>query len=360
MQYLSRWSVAAVLVASGTSLLANDRPRMTLLIDLDGQQIEGMPLAWSKQRVYLLGRDGRLWDFPPGKTDNFRKVSSHFSSFSAAEMRATLERELGGRLEVTGTGHYLVAHPRGFGSQWAQRFEDLYRSCVSYFRRRDIQVHEPDFPLVAIVWPKREDFVRYAASTGTMIQPGVIGYYSPVSNRVNLYDLGGGPRSGWRQSESVIIHEATHQMAFNIGVHNRFSSAPKWIVEGLGTMFEAPGVWDSFNHSNFSDRINRDRFAEFRQWAKTGRKAGAFVNILGSDRLFDSNPPAAYAEAWAWVFFLTETYPRQFAEYVGRTAARPDFEDYPLARRISDFTTVFGSDLRLLEANMLRFIEKLR
>jgi hypothetical protein len=148
-------------------------------------------------------------------------------------------------------------------------------------------------------------------------------------------------------------------MAFNIGVHNRFTSTPRWLVEGLGTMFEAPGVWDSYNHPRQSERINRDRLAQFRQWAKTGRKSGAFVNLIGSDRMFDSNPPAAYAESWAWVFFLTETYPRQFAEYVARTAAREDFEDYPMARRLSDFTTVFGDDLRMLESNLLRFIDRL-
>lgn len=272
---LLRIAFVALLLALTSGAQAAERQRWTLLVDLDGHDIEGMPLAWSKQRVFLLGRDGRLWDFPPAKASNFRKISSQFSSFSAAEMRAALERELAGRLEVTGTGHYLVAHPRGFGSQWAQRFEDLYRSCVSYFLRRDMRVHEPDFPLVAIVWPKRDDFVHYAATTGTQIRSDVIGYYSPTSNRVTLYDLGG-PSRGWRQSEAVIIHEATHQMAFNIGVHNRFTSTPKWIAEGLGTMFEAPGVWDSYNHQRQSERINRDRLAQFRQWAKTGRKSGAF------------------------------------------------------------------------------------
>jgi hypothetical protein len=157
----------------------------------------------------------------------------------------------------------------------------------------------------------------------------------------------------------VIIHEATHQMAFNIGVHNRFSTTPKWLAEGLGTMFEAPGVWAWRDHPLQRERINRDRLTQFRQWVKMGRKSGAFVNLLSSDRLFESNPPAAYAEGWAWVFFLTETYPQKFGQYVAKTAARPDFEAYPLARRLSDFTSVFGTDLRMLETHFLRFIEAL-
>jgi hypothetical protein len=56
------------------------------------------------------------------------------------------------------------------------------------------------------------------------------------------------------------------------------------------------------------------------------------------------------------VFFLTETYPQKFAEYVRRVAARSDFEDYPLAKRISDFTTVFDTDMRMLEKHFLDFI----
>ncbi len=353
--------MSLIVVLSGADAGAFERQRYTMLVDIDGREIEGMPLAWSRQRVFLLARDGRLWEFAPNSADKFRKTSSSFSSYSAAEMRAALERELAGRLEVTGTGHYLVAHPSGKGAFWANRFEELYRSCVYYFNRRELRVHEPEFPLIAIVWPRREDFVRYARSEGSNIGDNILGFYSPLSNRVTLYDQGSGSSANraWRQNEATIIHEATHQMAFNTGVHNRFTTTPLWVAEGLGTMFEAPGVWNWRDYPRQEDRINRERLAQFRQWRKMGRKSSAFVNLLGSDRQFQSNPSAAYAEAWAWVFFLTETYPQKFSQYVQRTANRPDFEDYPLARRIADFTTVFGEDLRMLESHFLRFVDAL-
>ena len=339
---------------------AGDRQRWTMLVDIGGREVEGMPLAWTNKQVYLLARDGRLWDFAPNKTNGYRKTSSYFASYSAAEVRAHLERELGGKLQVTGTGHYLVAHPPG-KEAWAQRFEDLYRSIVNYFSRRGLRVHEPEFPLVAVVWGQRDDFQRYAAREGSPVASGVLGFYSPTTNRVTLYDQGGGASNArlWQQNEATIIHEATHQMAFNTGVHNRFSPTPRWLAEGLGTMFEAPGVWDWRNHPNLGDRVNRMRLAEFRRWLAHGRSAGAFVNLLGSDRPFDSNPSAAYAEAWAWVFFLTETYPDKFGQYVQNVAARPNFEAYPLARRMSDFTSVFGDDFRMLERHFLSFIASL-
>ena len=73
---------------------AAQRQRFTMLVDIDGRAIEGMPLAWSDRQVFLLARDGRLWEFPPNKATNFRKTSSSFTSYSAAQIRAGLEREL--------------------------------------------------------------------------------------------------------------------------------------------------------------------------------------------------------------------------------------------------------------------------
>lgn len=357
------WFLAAIWAVSAGSLALGVPPeRYTMSVDVDGANLEGMPLAYSSQRVYLLGRDGRLWDFPPNEATKFRKTSPSFTSFPAAEMRAQLQRELGGRMEVTGTGHYLVAHPPGKGALWSNRFEDLYRSCVRYFGLRSLRVHEPPFPLVAIVWPSFQDYQHYAASQGSQVSPGVLGFYSPISNRVTLYDQSAilGPRGAWSENEATIIHEATHQMAFNIGVHNRFGATPLWVAEGLGTMFEAQGVWNSSDYPRQADRVNRPRLAQFRQWQKLGRQPGSFVNLVGSDRLFETNPGAAYSEAWAWVFFLTENYPRQFAEYVQRTAQLPNFEDYPLARRMADFTAVFGDDFRRLDAHFLQFMNGLQ
>ncbi len=338
---------------------AADRPRWTMLIDVDGRQIEGTPLAWSDQQVFLLARDGRLWDFSPRDGSNPRKVNAVFSSFSASEVRAQLERELRGSLVVTGTGHYLVAHPPG-KEAWAQRFEDLYRSCIHYFGLREMRVHEPTFPLVALVWGSHQDFIQYSLREGSEVNEGVLGYYSPKTNRVTLYDQGGPTRGrGFLPNETTIIHEATHQMAFNTGVHNRFSPTPLWLAEGLGTMFEATGVWNWREHPNRRERVNQSRLAQFRAWQAHGRAKGDFAQLLTSDRLFATNPSAAYSEAWAWVFFLTETHPQKFAEYVRRVAARKDFQAYPPQQRIADFSSVFGNDLRMLEKHCLNFIREL-
>jgi hypothetical protein len=329
---------------------------------VDQRQLEGAPLSWSPDLVRLLGRDGRLWEIDPSRASRSRQTAAAFRPFSAAELRAQLHAELGERLEVTGTGHFLVAHPPGQGGHWAQRFEDLYASCIHYFAVRGFRPRPPQFPLVALVWPSQADFARYAASEGFSARPGLLGYYSLASNRITLYDLAHGEASphDWRRNAATLIHEATHQTAFNIGVHSRYAPPPRWVAEGLGTLFEAPGVYDSRSFPHSPDRINRGRLAQFREYLARGRPAVAFVELVRSDRLFDTHPAAAYAEAWALTWFLVETRPQQYCQYLARTAAHAAFEPVSAQARLADFTSIFATDLRILDAQFRDFVDQAR
>ena len=203
--------------------------------------------------------------------------------------------------------------------------------------------------------------MRLAADRGN-VPAGLLGYYSPISNRIMLYDTGNGhgDEDDWRRTSSTIIHEATHQTAFNTGIHQRFAQTPRWLVEGLGMMFEAPGVWNSRANTRREDRINRGRFDYFRQKVAPNHKPELLQAIVGSDRLFSIDTSLAYAEAWALSFFLVETQPRKYSEYLALTARRPMGQAYPSAKRLADFTSIFGSDFRMLEARFLRFMAELR
>ena len=154
----------------------------------------------------------------------------------------------------------------------------------------------------------------------------------------------------------MLIHEATHQTAFNTGIHNRYSPPPDWVSEGLATMFEAPGVYDSPNHSQAADRVNRDRLRDFVKFVAPRHRPEVIALIVASDDLFHVNPAAAYAEAWAFTFFLVETQPRKYAEYLKRTASHRPFHPCTASERTADFAAVFGSDWRMLEARFLRFM----
>jgi hypothetical protein len=303
-----------------------------------------------------LGRDGRIWDFKPDQIQRWRQLPLTFRAGTAAEIRTALTRELDGRLDVSGTGHFIVACPRGQTGRWAERFESLLRSFRHYFAVRGLDPQPPQFPLIAIVWPNQHDFLLAAREEGTRLSTSVLGYYSLKTNRVSLFDSSAQPGSDWDHNASVIIHEATHQSAFNCGLHNRFAPPPRWLAEGLGMLFEARGVWDSHRYPDASDRVNRGRLQQFRGYQAHGRKPQAWLSLVKSDADFGRNPAAAYAESWAFSFFLVETVPAKYCAYLKRTAARADFTVASPADRLADFKAVFGDDFRMLEAAFLRSI----
>jgi hypothetical protein len=328
---------------------------------VDGRMLEGQPLSWTSEQMLLLGRDGRLYEFNPKLAKEAQKTSPRFFGYAASEMKTELQKEFGRESDVSTTRHYLVVHPRGQRDQWASRFEDLYNRFEHYFRVRGFKLQEPPYPLVAIVFRDKAEYQRHAEASGTPMRPDTVGHYDPTSNRVFLFDATTGDSGiDWSENAATIIHEATHQTAYNVGIHRRFTAAPRWLIEGLATMFEARGVWNAqYDHSQ-SDRINRDQLLAFQDYAAKRRKQGALLALLSSDQAFRSDVAAAYAEAWALSFYLCETQPRLYAEYLNRTASRPLFSDYPAAERIADFQDVFGKELKMFETKFLRYMQEVK
>lgn len=344
-------------------LTAHTAEPLTVSLVLDGTTLEGTATAWSNSEVLLLSRNGFLHSFAPQEAADYHVVSTHFRPFSQSEMRGQLMREFGRPFEVSGTGNYLVVHPAGQRDRWADRFEELYRSFVHYFSVRGMRPAQPAFPLVAVVLPSHEAFIEYVRAGGNSVPPGVIGFYSPRSNRVLLYDATQGDETNalWQQNTVTIIHEATHQMAFNTRIHSRLAVPPRWVGEGLAMLFEAPGVCDPQRYRLAADRINADRLNQFREFQQSGRPAGTLQRLIqDSDRMFAAAPAAAYPESWALTYFLSETEPAKYLDYLARTAAREPLKKYPPTEQLKEFTDVFGTDLKLLEARYLRYVSQLK
>lgn len=349
--------LAVVLTALVTSQTSAASPqRWTLEVMVRGQRIQGTPLDQTNSNVILLARDGRLLDIDPRSATEARKISESFRGLSAADLRGQLFTEMGKQFDVTGTGHYLVVHPKGQKDVWGPRFEEMYRSFMYWFRTRGFPLTEPEFPLIAIVFPDREQFQRYFVQEGVQLSGNILGFYANQSNRVALYDIPG----DWQQSADTIIHEVTHQTAYNTGVHNRFTPNPRWAVEGLGTLFEARGIWNWRSHTALADRINRTHLAGFRNYKLGKPGPELLMELVGGDRLFDSNPNLAYDQSWALTMYLVETQPQKYSQYLGKIAARPNFTGYSQAQRLADFTSVFGTNWALFEAHFTRFMEGLK
>jgi hypothetical protein len=327
---------------------------------LEKQVIDGRPVYYSPrdQQLLVLGRDGKIWELDPADARTSKELDSPFQSYSQGEMRAELIAEMGTGYEVSGTGTYLVVHPAGQKDQWAARFESLYRQVLRYFAVRNIAVRRPVFPLVAVVYPTHQDFLRAAYRSGAAIRTDVLGYYDSFTNRILLYDITAGGRTNvdWRVNAETIIHEAAHQTAFNIGIHNRFTPPPRWICEGLGTLFEAPGVYDSLNHREFASRINHEQLRQYRRYFSTTPDANQIRFLVGSDDIFRQSPYSAYALSWALTSMFAEQRPSQLAQYLQFTEAKLPFESVNAAERLRDFRLAFGDDFQAVSSGLRKFM----
>jgi len=351
--------VAVGVFLDATSATAGGPARFMMRTLVGGHVLEGQPLAWTDETMFLLGRDGQLYEFAPHDAQDSRKLGPAFQGYTTSEMRSRLREEFDKSFEITTTQHFVVVHPRGPWRAWADRLESLYRSFTHNMQVRGFRIRSPQVPLVAIVFRNQNDYYRHAAASGTPLQPGTLGHYDPQSNRIFLFDITQSSGKDWSTNAETIIHEATHQTAYNVGVHRRFAVQPRWLVEGLAMMYEARGVWDARSIYTRDDRINRGRLEDFRTY-QAQRPEGAIAALIASDQLFRINAGFAYAEAWTLSFFLTETRPQEYSRYLELVAQRKPFAMYPAQDRLADFMQIFGADMKLLDAQMTRFVAELK
>jgi hypothetical protein len=271
------------------------------------------------------------------------------------QLRAELVREFGPRYHVATTQHFVIVQPEDSDRRWPDRFEQLHRTFLSYFRVRGVRLREGNFPMVAIVHADRESFHRAVPRAG----PQVLGIYDRRSNRIHLYEHGGGAHA----FDTTICHEAAHQSAFNVGVHSRVAPTPHWIVEGIGCLFQAPAL--VAGHSGGDPRGRCDpqllRLFEDHYSGDLPAFAAELQTLVRDDRPFRraERTTRAYVASWALTFYLAERRETEFARLLETYAARPPFRNYPAAERARDFQSALGPvDLRLAK-QIERFLQSL-
>ena len=327
---------------------------------LDGQRLTILPLGFDTRNVVALTQNGSLLNLKQRDLKE-PKVVPQFLALSQQEMRAELLHEFGRHFEVTGTGNYLVVHPQGARDLWANRFEELYRSMVHFFRVRGFPMSQPKYPLVGIVFYSQKQYVEYCQRALKSNVGGTCGVYMPNTNRIYLYDdtRGTGTRSPrWQENLATIMHEAAHQTAFNCGIHQRAGETPAWIVEGLGCLFEGKGIYNAFKFRRTEDRINYGRLYAFKTRVRKDAQS-VMAAVVSSDSLFRREPGRAYAVAWALTFYLSEREPKKYMQYLNKVAEHKPLAPYPASQRVAEFNNIFGRDHEMLAARLTRYIDEL-
>ncbi|MDB4458606.1 DUF1570 domain-containing protein [bacterium] len=339
----------------------SSQPEITIEVPYKQKTYLGRPLAWDGREMMLLRRDGKV-SLLPVKTDrDYSTVSSDFKPYSASEMRRRLQVEFGNKYDVSLTHDFVVVHPPGSPQVWATPFQQLYARFQAYFSTRGFNLQDPEFPMVAVVLRTRGEFDRMLRAFHDY-DPSILGYYSPKSNRIITYDQTEGRSKDklWLFNAGTILHEATHQTAFNTGLHSRFGPVVRWESEGLAMLFEARGVNNSQNFPRQEDRIHASRLAQLKKLYREGKVRGKMAELVVSDDLFRTDAQAAYAISWGMTFYFSEAIPSDYKQFLKNDAARTDFSSYSKKQRSADFAKAFGSNLKELESRMQRFYQELK
>ena len=353
---LFQLATESVLGQSATNQIFTDN--VTSQIEFKNKTFTGKPLGFDGQKIAMLNRAGKLLTIPANSPSELKKIADQFVPYSHSQVESILFNEFGKRYDISRTDRFVVVHPWGPSSVYGPPFEDFFQRFVQFFEANGIELEEPEVPLIALVLRSRNDFDRYLINEVDLRDSRVGGYYSRLSNRITTFDPRARIREAgdkWIYEAGPIIHEATHQSAFNTGLHNRFAPPPKWISEGIATLFEAKG----FNHAakfvEPIDRVNAFRLKVLRKRLSQQNIKKEMLNLIANDKLFQVDVELAYALSWGLSFYLFETRKEQYFEFLKKDASRPDFRPYPANRRFKDFASSFGNDFEKLLADFTRF-----
>jgi Protein of unknown function (DUF1570) len=375
------WLLAALLLVYGSVTMTRGLDRVVLRRDGREQQISGRVLVTAEDGgLLVMGPDGALWTVQPDELVSHVENDAEFKALSAVDLSARLLDELPKGFEVHRTRHYLIAYNTSKAyAQWCGAlFERLYGAFTNYWTRQGFELRSPEFPLVAVVFASQESYGRFAEAELGEAAKSIIGYYSLATNRMTMYDLTGvqslrapGDRRGSptqinemlsrpdaERTVATIIHEATHQIAFNCGMQTRYADIPLWVSEGIAVYFETPDLTSHKGWSNIGS-INWPRLAAFGEYAPR-RTSDSLHTLIADDARFRDTTKAldAYAEAWALNYFLIRQRPKQYRAYLLTLMAKKQLLWDDPAARLAEFTAAFG-DLATLDAEFQKYVAKL-
>lgn len=356
-----------------------------VVLKRDGREIKisGRLLVTAEDNgMLILAADGKLWTAPPEEVIKHASDEKPMQPLTQAQLSELLLKELPQGFEIHSTQHYLICHntSRAYAHWCGALFERLYKAFTNFWSRKGFDLHEPEFPLVALVFADKDSYGQFVGKELGEAAASIVAYYSYQTNHMTMYDLtgvealrhGGDQRGSTAQINlmlsrpeaqwmvATVIHEATHQIAFSCGLQTRYADIPLWVSEGMANYFETPDLGSSKGWRTIG-AVNHVRLAAFRDYLRRGRPADSLITLISNDdRMRDPRRVGeAYAEAWALNYFLIRQHEKQYLSYLKLLSEKqPLIRDDPPAR-LQEFRQAFGN-LEQLDAEFLKQMSKVR
>ena len=329
------------------------------------------------------------------RTENIleqRSDGKEFAPLSVAEM-AKVVREEFPDCKILTSEHYVIVYQTStaYADWYRQMLENRYRSFTEFWKKRGVPLTPPQYPLVVVLYTSRPAFLKHAVEYygGNQEQLSLFaGFYTSNRNYIFLYDSSrihiptkGGTgvvgaatgdratpaqieeflkRPGITGSIDLLIHEGTHQLAYNTGLQSRMKGCPSWLSEGVAIIREAPKR-KAKNGWEIDLTIDDRRYPDLRNYLRTNPQA-PILTLIKNDALFKGKDTKthSYAMAWGLTFYLLTKYPKEFVEYVNTLSQADSLSGRDTESRQKDFEQHFGTDWKKLEEDFAKEMMRLR
>ncbi len=312
-------------------------------------------------RVYLevgnyfvvLLPDGRLVSLPVDQTTPTDRPFEPLSKRALAD-QLTKDRFAGFRTRTTRRYLYVYNASDAFATATSRIMETMYPALFDYFRRQKLDVLDPEFPLVVIMFRTQDEFEKYRA-----VPEGLVAYYNALSNHVVMFEQSKlaelAPELAFKQSVSTIAHEGVHQILHNINVQKRLSRWPVWFSEGLAEYF-APTELDRRVRWKGVGLVNDLRLHELSEFYKQqqGRSTeGQLIRRAVESRSLDS---LGYATSWALIHYFARYQRDEFRACLQDVSQLAPLQSVPLG---SVFAKHFSQDCGKTEQDLIAYLSSL-
>ena len=313
----------------------------------------------------------------PGESVTHREILDEEYLLTPKELGQEIVAELPAGFTFLTTRHYVICYDTSLGyARWsAALLERLFSGFHAFWSQAGLDVSQPEQPLIVIIFSNRNDYERAAKKEVGDASHSIVGYYNQLTNRITTYDITGSDSTDTTPSQSshsvgieilrnprassliaTLVHEATHQLAFNAGLHVRLSPTPVWLSEGIATYFETPDLTNSRGWRSIG-AINTTRLELVVQQFTPG----LLSRFIADDKPFHDSDEAlvAYAHAWVFVSFLATMKKDAFCSYVAHFDTKEPLGKDSAADRMAEFKTAFGMTPDALEPELIQYINSL-
>jgi hypothetical protein len=269
--------------------------------------------------------------------------------------------------QVEKTDHFLVVYEcsESFAVASARLLESLYKGLSRTLACHGLPVHEPEFPLVAVIFRDELSFRRYRP-----VSADIQAYYDRVSNWIVCYETSRqdfeNPEIALLRKPQTIAHEGTHQVLQNIGVQPRLTDWPLWLVEGLAeycapTITRRGAEWAGWGKVNPLHMATLgDLREEYAARSGRGRPGRAPTMPLAESIVTRTEfHPTDYALAWALTHYLATNKAREFVRYLEAMGRMAPHEVWTPGDHLDAFRDAFGSDLAKIDQAVARHLKGL-